>query len=189
MSPADIAELDRRLSRLHRMCGRRAPSESEVKFWYDELAQYPSADVFDQLARWEREAETDHPPTLKNVKRAVAAKHEAHRQARELRNATAWAPPGPHARAFARMWLALRERAAADPRAWCLGILRDPAAGHEDREFARQVVARLDARPRRVAPAPASFVAAGSVVMPAQETEAEREARLEREAIQAEACR
>lgn len=189
MNAADIEGLDARLARLHRMCGRRAPSESEVKFWFDELAGFPADDVFDVLSRWERESDAEHPPTLKLVKRMVVVKFEAHRRRREFESRAAWQPPGPNARAFARMWQALRERRAADPRAWCEAVLADPRSAVADMEFARAALARMgDASRLPPVGAPAAFVAAGAVVMPRAENEAEREARLEREAIQAEGC-
>lgn len=187
MTGDEAVQLNATLQRIWRLCGRRPLNEAEVHFWIHELRSFPARDVFGALALWERTNDEEHPPTLKSILRACAAKEAARSAARELRiTSLKYATSTPNSRAFAAMWQAT----AGDPSrftSWCRSILESGTAAAEQREFATDVLDRIGALQTRPRPTVQGFTRVGAALAAPPLSEDELEARREREAIQAEA--
>lgn len=186
MNAADIRLLDSTLARLHRMFNRRAPTESDIKLWFDELIDFSTADVIDVLNNWERTAEEDHPPTLRWVKRACSAKKARHEAARAQRTTVAQiSGDQPMRRAFAQLWADTGGNVTLWPQ-WRTRIASDPHAPEHLRQFVERLPEWNAARNRPLGTPNLRPIGAQMGRFVGTETDAEREAREEREAIQAE---
>jgi hypothetical protein len=191
---ADLPAFTRRMEAHFTAYGRPAREELIASAW-QHVEQYSLADVVDVLDEYERVESDVHPISIVALKRRVHAKREAHARKRAERLAAqerSEHKPGPNAAAFAQMWQALRAGEHRSPREWCAATAESASAPRAHVAFAAACLALMGPERER-APLPATIgplrrvQAVSFAQAPAAESESEREARLEREAIQLEA--
>lgn len=177
MNASNLSDMEQRLTDIAEALGGRAPTKGALRVWHDTLRDQSYDDVVAVLADWAR----DHvkPPTPAEVARAVGGRvsdrieRTAALHARENRRTDlpAGDPNSPGYRAFREAMQRLRHRQHHDPRDWARRL--------RDREAAGEHLSIVQSSAWRTA----LGVTAVAAVERA-ETDDEREARIEREAIE-----
>lgn len=187
MRPSDANELARRLANLADALGAKAPGASGLAVWLDALSECDGSDVWAVLVDWPKSHAKMPLPVevLKAAREAAAARREriaeGERKAADVAaKRLAQTMDGEFAGAKSDAWKAA-QRAIAE-------IRKRPKPSGKDWAYALR---DKDARGEFLYPAQRENwrAALRETARTAVETEDEREARLEREAIQAEATR
>jgi hypothetical protein len=185
MQKHELPELSQRLAQLADALGGKAPSAAGLLVWGDALAECERIDVVSVLTDWPKShAKMPLPAEVLKLardaasvrrERAAAAEQAAERAAAQaLQKPGHWQPEAgrmtPAYAAFKRALAELKQRPKPHPKAWAYRLRDREAAGENLPSVARE-----------------NWRAALRENLTVSETEDEREARLEREAIQAEA--
>jgi hypothetical protein len=186
VSPYEQPKFAIKLAELAGLFHRKRPDEAAMLIWFRHLQVFPIELIIDVLDAWP--GTEDVFPTVAAL-RSACQRRAANLRWADMQSAAALPPPlpdtpQPNARAFIAMQADLRAGKASSPREWC-----ERAAGGanpEHRHFAEAALRGMGTRPERE-PLPQ---VPGFTRMDAAagfESAEQREARLEREAIQAEA--
>lgn len=158
MHKQEIPELSQRLAQLADALGGKAPSPAGLLVWGDALSECRTDDVKAVLTDWPK-SHTKMPSPAEVLKRCREMSSDRI-EAESKRNA-ATAPTidsilaipadGPNAKAFRRMWSAIRSKKASCPREWCNSVLAsDRPEAAEFKDFAAASVALMgDEKPNR----------------------------------------
>lgn len=195
ITASDAPELRRRLQAMACVYGRRSFTDDAVSHWFVAVAGFRADIVWWALDTWDQ-AVMPVPVQIKSIVANETRRREYMREVRvESELQPERRPNSGNAIAFSAMWSAIKSGRARDVRDWCEGVVADASSDAALTKFARDQLSAIESiRPaawharnsgRKIVRVEGFKTPSESLMAMSQESDSQREARLEREAIQA----